>query len=100
MGNKRNIIISIVGIVVIIWSINFFFKKDTYIGFYYPDANNLTNDIQSKETFSTLEACRDWVDEQKSIYNPSATNSDDYECGKNCDLQNGQKPYICEETLE
>ena len=55
-------------------------------------------DIQSEDTFDTLEACRDWVDEQVSIHNPSGIGYD-YECGKNCDTSGG-KSYICEETLE
>lgn len=96
----KSIIFLAILLIVIIWGVNSFLKKDTYIGFYYPDASNLFNDIQSKSQFNSLEACRDWVNEQKSIYNTSGANYDDYECGKNCDLQNGQKPYICEETLE
>lgn len=99
MENKRNTIFSIVVVIAIILGLYSFFKGDTYTGFYYPDANNLTNDIQSEETFNSLEICRDWVDEQKSIHNPDGTKQDDYECGKNCDLSGG-KPYICEETLE
>lgn len=84
---------------VIIYGVGSFLKKDVYIGFYYPDASNLFYDIQSKNSFNSLKACRDWVNDQIKIYNQN--NSDyDYECGKNCDLQNGQKPYICEETLE
>jgi hypothetical protein len=93
------IIALIVTVILILGAINFF-KKDVYIGFYYPDANNLLNDIESPNTFESLELCRDWIDEQSSIYNPNGSNYDDYECGKNCGLQNGQKPYICEETLE
>src|SRR3989344_7849617 len=93
-------IFTIVIFIILVWAWSLFFKNDVYIGFYYPDAGNLTNDIQSSGTFDSLETCRKWVNEQKSIYNPNNINYDDYECGKNCDLQNGQKPYICEETLE
>lgn len=98
MKNKRNIILIIIFAVVIIWGLKAFFNKDIYVGFYYPDASNLANNIQSETAFDSLEACRDWVDEQVSIYN-SSNSSYDYECGKNCDLSGG-KPYICEETLE
>lgn len=100
MKNKGNIVLIIIVAVAIIWGLGTLLKKDTYIGFYYPDASNLFNDIQSGNSFDSLDACRNWVSKQKSIHNPNGTNSDDYECGKNCDLQNGQKPYICEETLE
>jgi len=93
-----------IGVVVVIIGFLFtnilpsYFKKDTYIGFYYPDASNLTNNIQSNSTFNSLEACRVWIDKQILIYNLDDLNYD-YECGKNCDLSGG-KPYICEETLE
>ena len=99
-GQNGKILIVSVVIAVAIWAFSVIFKQNTYIGFYYPDASNLFNDIQSKNSFDSLDACRNWVDEQKSTYNPNGTSSDDYECGKNCDLQNGQKPYVCEETLE
>lgn len=95
MKNKNIIFIIIV---IIIAGYFLFFNKDTYVGFYYPDADNLVNDIQSNDTFNSLEACRDWINEQVSVYNQSNPNYD-YECGKNCDLSGG-KPYICEETLE
>ncbi len=94
----NKILVATLFIIVIAYGINLFLKKDVFIGFYYPDKNNLINDIQSEDTFDTLEACRDWVDEQVSRYNPDGSGYD-YECGKNCDLSGG-KPYICEETLE
>ncbi|MFA5889031.1 MAG: hypothetical protein WCW47_01975 [Candidatus Paceibacterota bacterium] len=91
-------IIGIVVVVALIFGVYIFLKGDEYIGFYYPDANNLTNDIQSNTVFNSLESCRDWVGEQMSKYNPNGSGYD-YECGKNCDTSGG-KPYICEETLE
>jgi hypothetical protein len=94
------ILVALIIAVFLIWGIINLFKKDVYIGFYYPDANNLFNDIESPGTFESLEMCRDWIDEQSSVYNPNGTNDDDYECGKNCRLQSGQRPYVCEETLE
>ena len=100
MKNRRNIVLIIIVAIVIIWGLGTLLKKDTYIGFYYPDANNLSNDIQSNGLFGSLDECRAWVNEQKSVHNSDGTRQDDYECGKNCNLQNGQKPYICEETLE
>ncbi len=91
-------IISVVILIFLAWGVMSLFKQDAYIGFYYPDINDLTNDIQSTVSFSSLEACRDWVDEQASFYNQNDSNYD-YECGKNCDISGG-KPYICEETLQ
>lgn len=92
------IILGIVVIIGLIWGVFTLFKSDKYVGFYYPNVNDLTYDIQSSEVFNSLEKCRDWVDDQVAIYNPEGAGYD-YECGKNCDLSGG-KPYVCEETLE
>lgn len=93
---EKNLFILI--ILLIILGIFIFIKNDKYTGFYYPDANNLLNDIQSEENFKSLEMCKAWIDEQISKYNPNGLGYD-YECGKNCNLSSG-KPYVCEETLE
>lgn len=98
MNNKRNTILIAIFIIGIVWGFRSFFSKDEYVGFYYSDANNLSNNIQSKNIFGSLDDCRNWIEEQVSIYN-SNNSSYDYECGKNCDLSKG-KPYICEETLK
>jgi hypothetical protein len=96
---KTSRVIFLVAILAgLVWGGSALLGKDTYVGFFYPDASNLFNDIQSAGTFESLEMCRDWVDEQVSIHNPSGAGYD-YECGKNCDLSGG-KPYVCEETLE
>ena len=91
-------ILSIAVVIALVWGVVSFLRGDEYIGFYYPNASDLTSDIQSSVAFDSLEMCRDWVDEQVSIHNPNGSGYD-YECGKNCDLSGG-KPYICEETLE
>lgn len=91
-------VLGITLVVIIALSIYSLVKGDEYLGFYYPDANNLSEDISSIVTFDSLESCRDWVNEQVSIFNPDGTGYD-YECGKNCDTSSG-KPYVCEETLQ
>lgn len=96
----NRIIFSIIIIILLVCGASTIFKKDSYIGFYYPDTSNLFNDIQSDGSFGSLDQCRAWVNEQKSIHNSDGTKKDDYECGKNCNLQNEKKPYVCEETLE
>ncbi len=93
----KNLIIVVV-IILVSWVGRSLLTGDDYVGFYYPDANNLLSDIQSPNTFDSLELCRDWIDGQISKYNSDGTGYD-YECGKNCDLSGG-KPYVCEETLE
>ncbi len=78
------------------------FKPDVYIGFFYPDSNNLTFDITSEETFTSIYECRAWAElmalDNATLILENGFNSD-YECGKNCDLSGG-KPYVCEETLQ
>jgi hypothetical protein len=91
-------ILGIAIIVIVVWGIYSVSKASEYLGFYYPDANNLSEDISSITTFDSLESCRDWVEEQVTIFNPDGTGYD-YECGKNCDTSSG-KPYVCEETLQ
>ena len=92
-------LIAVLVIIGLVWLFSSIFKKDKYIGFYYPDRYNLSNDIQSDGFFDSLEQCRAWVNTQVSKYSKEPEDYD-YECGKNCKLQNGQKPYVCEETLE
>ena len=90
-------LLGIVIIVIAVWGVYSLAKSDEYLGFYYPDKNNLSEDISSIVTFDSVEACRDWAHKQAKTLNPSGTGYD-YECGKNCNTSGG-KPYICEETL-
>jgi hypothetical protein len=89
--------LSILVICLIVWGMYSFVNADKYLGFYYPDRNNLLEEISSVKIFNSLESCREWANEQASILNPNDSEYD-YECGKNCDTSGG-KPYICEETL-
>lgn len=66
--------------------------------FYYPDKNDLTVDVRSLGVGS-LEACRDWVDEQASAQNDGAMIRGDYECGVGCKPLNGDM-FVCRLTLE
>lgn len=88
----------VVVVVVVVVIFIFLGKNDKWLGFYYPDRNNLTSHIQSAEVDS-LEECRVWVESQVSIYNPSGYGYD-YECGKNCKLKKDWDIYVCEETLD
>ncbi len=72
--------------------------NETYEGFVYPDRNDLTKSILTGP-LETLEACR--IMSQSVLIRLDATQTGDYECGKNCD--NGSKLggiKICEETLK
>ena len=82
-------------LIVVIIGFFYFTGGETWIGFYYPDENNLTEHTQSAE-LETIEECRFWVESQIAIHNPSGFGYD-YECGKNCNFDAGI--YVCEETI-
>lgn len=66
-------------------------KKESWLGFFYPNKNDLTIDREIG-SFSSLEDCR------RAARALIEVNSNaDYECGLNCDTAKG-KPYICEKT--
>jgi len=91
---------NVVGVVVIgfvlFWLWNNVISPPKFIGFYYPDAGNLFDYKQSPE-LTSLEQCREWVDDVK---NGRTDNDFDYECGKCCKLSDGGGIYVCDETLE
>jgi len=96
MENKN--ISGIIVVILIVAGIWFFWGgKETWLGFYYPDENNLTNHIQSPE-LKSLEECRAWVDFQVPIHNPSGSGYD-YECGRKCKFDKDYGLYVCKETL-
>ncbi len=92
--NLKSIIFVTIAVIVIV---SLFAKKDTWKGFYYPDAGNLTYDIESP-VYESLEECRSWVNQQVAKYNPSGSGYD-YECGKNCKLKEELSVLVCEETV-
>jgi hypothetical protein len=96
MKNNKTVSFLII-ILIFVGAYFLFFKSETWLGFYYPDGNNLTNHIQSPE-LKSLEECRTWVDSQVPIHNPSGSGYD-YECGKNCKLDKNYGLYVCKETL-
>ncbi len=73
------------------------FGQTTWKGTYYPDPGYLEEHIDSP-VYSTIEECRDWVRNQVPRYNPSGRGFD-YECGKNCKIEEGFTSLVCEETL-
>ena len=89
-------IINLILLILLIIVIKKLFTRNIYIGFFYPDAQNLTDWKRSGE-LKSLEECRDWVYSQVSYYKD---NSWDYECGKNCKYKSEFDIYYCEETLE
>ena len=66
-------------------------RGDSWIGFYYPDADNLIVHRQSPE-LKSLDDCREWVNTQIR-----PRDNYDYECGRNCKMEG--ELYVCEETI-
>jgi hypothetical protein len=66
--------------------------------FYYPDRNDLTSD-ERQLNIGSVEACRDWVDEQASKIGDKSMTRGDYECGVGCKLQSVDM-YMCRLTVE
>ena len=72
--------------------------KEKWIGFYYPDPINLHVYEQSPE-LSTLEECRNWVENQRLLKNKKEGGYD-YECGVDCKYKPEAKYYVCEDTMK
>ncbi|MEK7115096.1 MAG: hypothetical protein AAB847_01940 [Patescibacteria group bacterium] len=95
---NKNLIIGVLLILVIAFGF-FWYKKETWQGFYYPDGCLVCEDkyIYSPQ-FQDRASCLAWATNLKSQRN----NSDDaYECGKNCkapDHPGGL--YVCDETVD
>lgn len=68
------------------------FDKTEWTGFFYPDANDLTN-YRVEHGFSSIDECRNWVESQVS-YDLNY----DYECGKGCEYRADWDLYVCEIT--
>lgn len=78
------------------WLWNNIISPPRFIGFYYPNADDLLTYEQSPE-LDSLEQCREWVHGVSG----GRTDADfDYECGKDCKLSQAGGIYICDETLE
>tara|TARA_Y100000310_G_scaffold336457_1_gene421045 strand:+ start:3375 stop:3668 length:294 start_codon:yes stop_codon:yes gene_type:complete len=96
MENKTTTSIILI-VVVLLGAYFLFFNNETWLGFYYPDEDNLTNHTQSPE-LKSLEECHVWVNSQVQIHDPSGSGYD-YECGKNCKFDKDYGLYVCKETL-
>jgi hypothetical protein len=71
--------------------------NESWTGFYYPNKSDLTVYTESPE-LETIEACRNWVDNQIPEHALEA-NSYDYECGKNCKFKSNLRTNVCEVTI-
>ena len=69
--------------------------NDVWRGFVYPDRGDLLTH-ESIGTYSTLEDCR--AAAHAYLKGIKAVDSGDYECGKNCHLDESSELQVCEET--
>ena len=94
----KKIITIAIAIVVIIVAYNFF-KKDSYLGFYYPNGClTCQEDYIFSPKFNDRASCLSWATTLKQQRNNP---SDTFECGKNCkapDTKDGF--YVCKETFD
>lgn len=93
MNKKVYTPILIIGLIILALII---FKKDKWNGYFYPDASNLSDWVESDEVFDSLEQCRFWAEDTGYQMNIEPI-SYDYECGLNCKYKNGFN--VCEKTL-
>ena len=69
---------------------------DEWTGFVYPSSANLTVHREIG-VFKSLEACR--TSARAYLADLQATDSGDYECGRNCRPDDTLGVSVCEETL-
>lgn len=93
MNKKVHTPILIIGLIILALVI---FKKDKWNGYFYPNASNLSDWVESEEVFDSLEQCRSWAEDTGYQMNIEPVNYD-YECGLNCKYKNGLN--ICQKTL-
>src|SRR3989344_426371 len=100
----------IVGIVLILWILSatpsflagLFWSEsnapwEKVDAFYYPDANNLSK-WESQMDVSSVQACRDWVEDSAAIKGDPNLEHGDYECGVGCKSRDGFN--VCRLTVE
>lgn len=98
--NPTSIFSTLIMIAIVYFVVSYFLKDDKWLGFYYPDGNDLQTYKVSRE-LKSVEECREWVEQMQSKYNPNNDGSDDYECGKNCEeSETIEDFYHCKETVE
>ena len=99
MKNKGNYG-AIIIVILILAAIYFFWgRKETWLGFYYPDGCLTCQEkyIYSPE-FENRASCLAWATDLKSKRNNP---EDTFECGKNCKApDNSDGLYVCDETVD
>ena len=87
--------ILVVALVYNIFSSSSESRNPNWIGWVYPDANNLTKYYSVGQSFPTLQDCR--ASALNNITNNNYSNAD-YECGHMCRYDKQYDLYVCKET--
>lgn len=103
MGNKlnKNIIITILILIIIVGYFLFSDKKDTYEGVYYPNGCLICEeDYIFSQEFELMSSCFSWALQWKANRRDDGLNvgADQAECGLNCEWDGGF--MVCEETFD
>jgi len=73
-----------------------------YVGYFYPNINNLNKWVES-EPMSSVDECREWADEMSDEYGVASSGDFDYECGKDCykgDPYSQGLTYTCNTSVD
>lgn len=94
----KNIFAIVVVIIISILIHNLLFNNNIkYVGYFYPDKENM-EDWSESDPLNSLTECQDWVNNMIDLYEISDENQYDYVCGKDCkkeDAYNQGVSYTC-----
>ena len=85
--------ILIFGLLLVGWLI--LLRRDTWTGFYYPNATSIGGAYE-RQSFASVSECRDWALARPDVSSGVA----DYECGLNCRFDGLLSMYRCKETTK
>ena len=92
-------ILTIAIIILLIFVAYNFFKKETWLGFYYPNGClTCQEDYIYSPTFKDKTSCLSWA---TTLKQQRGNPIDTFECGKNCKFPSTKyEAYVCEETVD
>lgn len=98
--NMKNYIVgTAILFVAIMWLVNK--NSASWMGFFYPNGDDLNTYVVSPNTYDNVEDCRNWIYSMANNQDANGNTYYDYECGKNCKpSEYGIDLYVCDETVE
>jgi len=99
----RNVLIIVLLVFSGLFIYRQFFKYPyRYVGYFYPDIENMDNWVESKP-LGSLDSCRGWVNEMINKYKVYDSSGYDFECGKDCykgDPYNQGVTHTCRSSVK